>query len=123
MSGRKNFLTNFNLAVAQSMGASFVSSVLNIQGLDNIYIQMNCVGTAAGTFDIQVSADYKSVNGVVVNAGNFVPLSLPQVPTCAGSTIILGVMLQAIGAHAINVAYTRTSGTGVCDIWVDAKMI
>jgi glycine cleavage system pyridoxal-binding protein P len=123
MSGRKNFLTNFHLTSAQSMAASFTSSVMNIQGLDNVYVQMNCVGTPSGSFAIQVSADYKKEGDTVTNAGNFVSLSLPQTPTCAGADIYLGVMMQQLGAHAMQVVYTRTAGTGTCDIWVDGKMI
>ena len=122
MSGRK-LTVNYHLTSAQSMGASFTSAPFNIGLYDDAYIQMNCVGTPSGTFDVQVSGDRQVQSGVVLSAGNFVSLALPQVPTCAGATIYLGVNLQLTGFPWFQIVYTRTGGTGTCDIWVNAKMV
>jgi hypothetical protein len=123
MSGRKNFVPNYHLTSAQSMASTFTSNIFNILGMDNIFVQMNCTGTPTGTFAIQVSADHKEQNGQVVSAGNFISLSLPQTPTCAGSAVNLAVNIQEIAAAFLQVVYTQTGGTGVCDIWISAKMI
>lgn len=123
MGGRKLVLEHFRLATDQSMAASFNSNPFHCALFDNIYIQMNCVGTMAGTFAISVSGDHKETNGVITNAGNFIPLTLPQVPTCAGADIYLAVNVQLLGAPWMRVEYTRVSGTGVCNLWLASKMI
>lgn len=123
MGGRKLFLERFHLTTAQSMGASFNSSAFHCGLYDNIYIQMNCVGTPTGTFVVSASADHREQNGVILDAGNFVPQPLVAVPTCAGATIYLSTTLTLVGAPWIRVEYTRTGGTGTCDIWLSSKMI
>lgn len=123
MSSRKSNLWNYHLASAQSMAATFTSIPFSVTLLDNLYLQMNCVGTPTGTFAVEVSGDYRKVDGVVQNTGNWVALSLPQVPTCAGADIVLGVNIQLSGFPWVRLTYTRTGGTGTCDIWANGKMI
>lgn len=130
MSGRKLILSSEGYQLPDdagnldiSMGASFNSKAMKIELFDDMGIQMNCVGTPSGTFAVSVSNDHKELNGTVVRVGNFIPLSLPQVPTVSGSTAYLGVNVQLLGFLWFRVEYTRTGGTGTCNLWLAAKMI
>lgn len=76
-----------------------------------------------GTFAIAVSGDHIEKNGTVYNQGHFILLTLPQVPTTAGSDIYLAVNVQLLGAPWMRVQYTRTGGAGTCNLWLSSKMI
>jgi len=123
---RKNNLLKFHNIVAQGMSSSFTSAVTSIQWLDNIGIQLNVVATSSpmGTFAVQVSADYaQDFDGNVQNPGNWVNVALPSTPTVSGSSTSIYIDLNQLSAPYVRVVYTPTSGNGVCDGYITAKML
>jgi len=130
MSGRKNHLSPFKIVSAGDMSqATITSSVTNIQGLDNIGIQVNILtGTASGTFDVQVSADHTEVNGNVIVAGTWNKLGSPYTGTLTSgvfsdSTASLYFDLNQLSSQYVRLLYTKTSGTGSFDAVIVGKMI
>jgi hypothetical protein len=126
LSGRKNFLGKKAIVTAGDMSqATVTSSILNIQGLDNIGIQVNILsGTATGTFDVQVSADHTELNGTVVTAGTFTPLgSTYQVAITSGSPSTVCFNLNQLAFPYVNLKWTKTSGTGSFEAFATGKAI
>jgi hypothetical protein len=131
MSGRKNALLSFKSIVAGDMSqATVVSSVLDIQFLDNIGMQFNVAsGSPTGTITVEVSADYlqDSLGNVITN-GNWITLLQPngtpvQVSIVAGSPAQSYLDLQELSCPFIRAKYTRTSGSGSLNAFFTAKMI
>lgn len=124
MSGRKNQLSKFKIVSAGDMSqATVTSTVVNIQGLDNIGIQVNILtGTANGTLSVQTSIDH--AEGTAVATGNWVSLPSTYTQTIAsGSPANVIWDLNQISAPFIRLLYTKTSGTGTFDAFVCGKMI
>ena len=117
---RKNSLAGAKITSAQSLASSFNSAATNIQFLDSVGIQINATGTASGSFAVQVSQDYDPTKNV---AGNWIALSLSGTPALSGAADNIEITLQQIPAQWLRVAWTATSGTGNCDIFVSAKEI
>lgn len=126
MSGRKNALPKFKIVSAGDQSqATVTSSVTNIEFLDNIGIQVNITsGTASGTFDVQVSADYFAVNGNVTSTGNWVSLGTNYRATVtSGSPANIYFDLNQLSAPWVRLLWTKTSGTGTFDAFIAGKMI
>lgn len=126
MSGRKSNLQQFQLITSGDMSASITGPVTNIQFLDNIGVQFNFSGAPSGNFQIQVSIDYnQDINGNVINAGNWVPVTLSSgsvnANTSLGSPIY--VDLNQLSAPFIRVVYVRTSGSGTLNAFISGKMV
>lgn len=98
-------ITNGNMFLA-----SLVSSPTSVKYMDNVSYQAVYVGTAAGTFDVEVSHD-----GV-----NWSPLGL-AVPLSGGSPQFIDV--NQTGAAYTRFVYTRASGSGTLNVTVTAKEI
>ena len=98
-------LTNGNMA-----SATLTSSPSVVKYMDNVSYQAVYTGTAAGTFDVEVSHD-----GV-----NYSPLGL-AVAVSGGSPQFIDV--NQTGAAYIRFTYTRVSGTGTLNVTVTAKEI
>lgn len=128
MSGRKNNL-DYLVADNQSLGASFNSDPTLIKHLDNCSYQINVTtANAVGTFAVQASNDYDQteVGDRVLNAGSWVDLNLAGgsgVPFVNMANDIILIDLNQLSFKAIRIAYTRTSGTGTCDILINAKQL
>jgi hypothetical protein len=127
MSGRKSNLKTYQALSAQSMAASFTSPVTSIINQDNLAIQLNFTGAPVGSFVVEVSSDYsndQASNGSpVINAGNWIALTLDGSPSAAGSADQIFIDLNQIPAPFIRVRYVRTSGTGSCDMFITTKML
>lgn len=126
MSGRKNYLNSYKIINAGDVSlTSITSSATNIQGLDNVGIQVNVVsGTFSGVITVEVSADHQEINGNVTVAGNWVALSLPVSATITSSSpTSIYLDLNQISSLWIRVKYTKTSGTGSLDAFIVAKML
>lgn len=121
----KNILTPFQNIVSGDMSqASITSSVTTIQYLDNIGVQLNFSGSPVGTFAIQVSADYKQdANGNVMNAGNWIPVTLSPAPVASGSPGQIYLDLNQLSSPYLRVVYTKTSGTGTLQGYVTGKEV
>lgn len=122
MSGRKNFLASYKLVTAGDMSlASVTSSPINIQGEDNVGVQLNILtGTPTGVFTVQVSADYNQN----LATGNWINVNLPtSAAITSGSPSPVYIDLNQISAPWIRVVYTKTSGTGTFDAFICGKML
>lgn len=89
---------------------SLVSSPTVVKYMDNVSYQAVYSGTAAGTFDVEVSHD-----GV-----NWSPLGL-AVPLSGGSPQFIDI--NQTGAAQVRFVYTRASGSGTLNVTVTAKEI
>lgn len=125
MTGRKNFLKPFKIINAGDMStASLISSVTNIQYMDNICIELVFTGSPVGTFAVQGSADYdQDAQGVVLNAGNWVALTLSPSPAATGSANSILIDMNQLSFPWMRVVYTKTSGTGTLNAYIGGKMI
>jgi hypothetical protein len=117
----------YQLAAAQSLGASFHTSPTLVKFLDNCSYQINATtANAVGTFSVQASLDYQidETTNTVVNPGNWIDLTLAGgVPTLASANDQIIINLNQLPFKAIRLAYTRTSGTGTAAIYLNAKQI
>lgn len=106
------------------MSGTLISDVTIIQNLSLISYAAFWVGTApTGVVTIQVSNDYtKNAAGIVQNPGtwNTLPLSAPTVVT--GSTGNGFIDIDANAGFALRFVYTPTSGTGLLNVVIDAKV-
>lgn len=130
MSGRKNFLNKFKIQSAGDQSqATVTSAVTNIQGMDNIGIQINILtGTASGTFDVQISADHQEVNGNVTVAGTWNKLGSTYTLTLTSGVFADGTAsayydLSQLSAPFVRLLYTKSSGTGTFDSFIVGKML
>lgn len=123
---RKSNLKRFKTIVNGNMAGSLISTVTNIEFLDNIGVQLNFSGSPVGNFQVQVSIDYdQDINGNVINAGSWVPVQLSNsstnAPSSLGSPIYID--LNQLSAPWIRIAYNFTSGTGILSAFICAKMV
>lgn len=96
---------------------SYTSAPFKVLSLDDIGIQINAVGTMAGTFDVQCSADHKEDElGNVLVAGNWVSIVLPSTPTLAGASLSIYLDMALLSAPFIRVVYSNTSGAGTINV-------
>lgn len=112
MSGRKNVLPPYKALSAGDLSqATVASSATNIEGYDNVAIQINATGTPTGTFSVQGSVDNT----------NWIAIDLPTAPTLSGAADQILVNLAALAFPYIRTVYTKTSGTGAADVWITGK--
>lgn len=120
MGSTKNFLKNYKIIDAQSMGADVTSSVTNIQVIDNVGIQISfTTSDAVGTFYVQISADYDAHLGT----GTWINLDLSSTPTAASANADYYLDLNQLSAPWIRLFYDRTSGTGTLNAYITGKMV
>ena len=89
---------------------SLVSSPTIVKYMDNVSYQAVYVGTATGTFDVEVSHD-----GV-----NWSALGL-AIPLSGGSPQFIDI--NQTGAAQVRFKYTRAAGSGTLNVTVTAKEI
>lgn len=112
MSGRKNILPPYkSLSAGDLSQATVTSSATNIEGYDNVAVQINATGTPTGTFAIQASVDNV----------NWIDVDLPSAPTLSGSADQILVNMGDLAFPYLRTVYTRTSGSGSADVWVTGK--
>ena len=125
--GRKNVLAPFKIASAQSLATAFQLAPTLVLFTDNITYQINITTTnSTGTFQVQVSNDYKidETNNTVSNAGTWIPLTLSGTPVAAGANDNIVITLNQVGFNAIRLAYIPSvAGTGVIDAYIVTKQI
>ncbi len=102
-------------------GTSVITSqITNIRGHDNVFYDIQFVGTPTGTFSVQVSSSYDPLTNP--NA-TFIPLVLSPVPVASGAAGQIGIDINQEGAQWIKLVYTNTSGTGTLQAYISAKAI
>lgn len=95
------------------------SSVTNIFNKDNVGIQLIWTGTIAGTFAVQVSADYDPHFGT----GTWTAITLSPALAAVGSAGDAYADITQISAPYIRVVFTYTSGAGNLTGWITAKVV
>lgn len=127
---RRNSLLKYPVITNGNAASAITSLVTNIQYLDDIGVQFNFPGTASGSFQVQVSADYaQDASGNVTNAGNWIPLTFTyfngsifvtatSIPASVGSSIYLDLAL--LSAPWIRTTYSG-GGTGLINAFITAK--
>lgn len=106
------------------MSGNITSAVTIIQNLSMISYDISWAGTApVGTMSVQVSNTYsQNADGSVRNAGNWTTLTLSTTPTISGGTGNGFIDVDATGAFAMRLVYNFTSGTGLMQATISAKV-
>lgn len=107
---------------AQSLGADIVSDVKLMQSLSRGCFTFSWTGISPiGTVQLEGSNDYKeSADGqTVIDAGTW-PVFLGS-QSVTGNTGVGSIDFET-GAYAVRVTYTRTSGTGTLNAYINAKV-
>lgn len=123
MSSRPQF-NPFPVITNGSMAGNIISAVTIVQKLSMISYDISWVGTApVGAMSVQVSNSYsQNADGTVRNAGSWTTLVLSAPAPVSGNTGNGFIDVDATGAFAIRLVYTRTSGTGVMNAIINAKV-
>jgi len=111
--GRQVLTPTSILAAGDMSLASLTSSIISIQRIDNVAVQLTWTGNAVGTFAVQVSNDQSGWSALDTSGA-------PSISGTAG-TIMLDLNLTS--APYLRVVYTRTSGTGALTVIVSGKGI
>lgn len=121
--GMRPIIETFHLVDSQSMASSITSDPIEIKYMDNVGVQLQWTGSPVGTLSVQVSADFKAdTNGNVLNPGQWTDLPLSPPPQIINGPPIY-VDINQISSPYLRVKYTATSGSGVLDAFVFAKMV
>jgi len=123
MSSRPQF-NPFPVIVDGDMSGNIISAVTIIQKLSMISYDISWSGTTpVGAMSVQVSNSYsQNADGSVRNAGNWTTLTLSSPPTVSGNTGNGFIDVDATGAFAMRLVFTRTSGTGTMQATISAKV-
>lgn len=117
-----NLLQPFKIVTAGNMSGSITSAIAEVKLQDNVGFQLKWSGAPVGSFAFQVSMDHlQDSKGNVTVPGNWVSLPVSPAITAAGTPDDAYVDLNQVSATYVRVVYTRVSGTGVLDIFVDGK--
>lgn len=72
---------------------------------------------------VEISNTYSlNMDGTVRDAGNWTTLTLSSTPSVSGNTGHGFIDVDATGAYAMRLIYTRTSGTGTMNATINAKV-
>lgn len=114
----------YPVIVNGDMSGNITSAVTIINNMSMLSYDISWAGTApVGVMSVQVSNTYsQNADGTVRNAGNWTTLELSHVPTVSGSTGNGFIDIDAIGAYAVRLVYTRTSGTGLMQAYLAGKV-
>lgn len=120
----KNFLSPVKVIDAGDMSqATITSSVTDIRYLDNVSIQCIFTGTPTGSFALEGSLDYLRVNAQVTNSGTWTPITLSSTPAASGSAGNILLDLNQLSFPYIRIVYTKSSGTGVLNVYISGKAV
>lgn len=106
------------------MSGDIISLPTIIQNISMLSYDISWAGTApVGVMSIQVSNSYsQNADGTIRDGGNWTTVPLSSVPTVSGNTGNGFIDVDALGAYAVRLVYTRTSGTGLMTAIVTAKV-
>lgn len=119
-----------NPANSGDMSLTLTSQPTIVQKLSMIAYQINWAGAApVGAISVEASNDFSlNADGSVRNAGNWTAVPLAFNNTNAFSVPLTGaagsgvVDIDAMGMYALRLVYTPTSGTGVLQAIINAKV-
>jgi hypothetical protein len=114
----------FSVITNGDMSANIISKVTIIQKLSMIGYDISWTGAApVGVMSVQVSNTYsENADGTVKTPGNWTTLTLSSPTTVSGATGNGFIDVDATGAYAMRLVYTRTSGTGTMNATITAKV-
>jgi hypothetical protein len=114
----------YSVVTNASMASTITSTPTIIDQLSMISYEVSWSGTApVGTISVQASNSYsQNIDGSVKNAGNWNTLTLSQTPVITGNTGSGFIDIDQMAGYAIRLVYTPTSGTGVMNVIVAAKV-
>ena len=124
-------ITKFPVIVNGDMSAATItSSATIIQDLSMIGYSFTWTGSSpVGTIAVQVSNDFAlNAQGGVANAGTWNTITIEYQGAPVQSVPVTGntgngfIDIDATGAYAMHVVYTKTSGTGTLNSVVNAKV-
>lgn len=105
--------------------STLISQPTIVQMLSQISYDISwSASTAVGVMSVQVSDTYtQNADGTVRNAGNWTTLTLTGTPPAiSGSSGNGFIDIGATGAFAIRLVYTATSGSGILNATIYAKV-
>lgn len=117
-------LAPFQVITNGNMSGNITSAVSVVQNLSLISYDISWTGsTPVGIMSVQVSNTYsQNSDGSVRNAGNWTTLTLSAPAIVSGNTGNGFIDIGGTGAYAMRLVYTRTSGTGTMQAFIDAKV-
>lgn len=117
-------LSPFPVITNGDMSGNIISAVTVIQNSSMLSYDISWAGTApVGVMSVQVSNTYSQyADGTVRNAGNWTTLTLSAPPAVSGNTGNGFIDVDATGAFAIRLVYTRTSGVGTMNATISGKV-
>lgn len=108
-----------------NMAGSLTSKVTIIQKLSMISYDISWAGggSPVGAITVQVSNTYsENADGSVRNTGSWTTLTLSTATNIASNSGNGFIDVDATGAYAMRLVYTRTSGTGTLNVTMSAKV-
>jgi hypothetical protein len=122
MSSRPDFKPHLVITNGD-MSGNIISEVTIIQKLSMISYDVSWAGTApVGSMSVQVSNTFtQNGDGTVRNPGNWTTLVLSAPAPVSGNSGNGMIDIDATGAYAIRLVYTRGSGTGLMNATISAK--
>lgn len=95
-----------------------------IQNLSMVSYDVSWAGTApVGTLSVQVSNTYsQNADGSTRNPGVWTSLVLSTIPAVSGNSGSGFIDIDASGAYAIRLMYTKASGTGLMQATINGKV-
>ncbi len=124
MSSRPQF-TPYSVITSGDMSQATITSLPTIiQKLSMISYDVSWSGTSpVGALTIQCSNTYsQNADGTVRTAGNWNTMTLNTPANVSGNSGTGFIDVDATGAYAIRLVYTKTSGTGTINAVINAKV-
>lgn len=124
MSSSRPQFSPYPVILDGDMSADIISEPTIIQKLSMISYDISWDGSSpVGDMSIQVSNSYSTnADGSVRNPGNWTTVPLTALAPVSGNTGNGFIDIDASGAYAIRLVYTRTSGTGTMQAIISAKV-
>ena len=114
----------FQVITNASMAGNITSIVTIVDNMSMISYDISWTGSSPmGAITVEVSDTYsQNAAGGVKNAGTWTELPLSAAGTVSGNTGTGFISLSQIPAYAVRIVYTRSSGTGTLNAFVNAKV-
>lgn len=106
------------------MSGNITSKVTIIQNLSMLSYDIAWSGSApVGVMSVQLSNTYsQNADGSIRNPGNWTTIILSVPAPVSGDTGNGMIDVDATGAYAVRLVYTRTSGTGSLNATINGKV-
>lgn len=125
------FIKPYSVITDGDMSGNITSEVTIVQQLSMISYGYSWTGTSPiGTIKVQASNDYSiDAGGNVKNAGNWATLTLDNGGTAVTAIDVTGnsgtgmIDIVQTAGYALRTVYTASSGTGVLNVIVNAKVM